>query len=90
MKLSYLIKGLPGHPLHPPFTDATIGIYTGATAFGVLSALGVSEVNMAKTWWLALVVRAFARKNPLGSDTKALRKGHAATSPRKASGFRSS
>jgi uncharacterized membrane protein len=56
MKLSYLLKGLPGHPLHPPLTDATIGIYTGATAFGVLSALGVSEGNMAAAWWLALVV----------------------------------
>ena len=55
MKLSYLVKGLPGHPLHPPLTDAAIGIYTGATAFGVLSALGVSEGNMAKAWWLALV-----------------------------------
>ena len=50
MKLSYLIKGLPGHPLHPPLTDATIGIYTGATAFGVLSALGVSEGNTATAW----------------------------------------
>jgi hypothetical protein len=25
MKLSYLWRGLPGHPLHPPLTDATIG-----------------------------------------------------------------
>ena len=56
MKLSYLIRGFPGHPLHPPFTDATIGIYTGATAFGVLSALGLSEENLATAWWLALVV----------------------------------
>lgn len=55
MKLSYLIRGLPGHPLHPPLTDATIGIYTGATAFAVLSALGVSEGNLATAWWLALV-----------------------------------
>lgn len=55
MKLSYLVEGLPGHPLHPPLTDATIGIYTGATAFGVLSAVGVSERNMATAWWLALV-----------------------------------
>src|ERR671911_2352250 len=55
MKLSYLIKGLPGHPLHPPLTDATIGIYTGATAFGVLSVLGVSEGNTASAWWLALI-----------------------------------
>jgi hypothetical protein len=25
MKLGYLVKGFPGHPLHPPLTDATIG-----------------------------------------------------------------
>lgn len=55
MKLEYLVKGFPGHPLHPPLTDVTIGLYTGATAFGVLSALGVSEGNLAKAWWLALV-----------------------------------
>jgi uncharacterized membrane protein len=56
MKLSNLVKGLPGHPLHPPLTDATIGIYTGAAAFGVLSALGISERNMATAWWLALIL----------------------------------
>jgi uncharacterized membrane protein len=56
VKLSYLVRGLPGHPLHPPLTDATIGIYTGATIFAVLSALGVSEENTATAWWLALVV----------------------------------
>jgi uncharacterized membrane protein len=56
MKLAYLVQGLPGHPVHPPLTDATIGIYTGATAFAVLGALGVSEGNMATAWWLALVV----------------------------------
>jgi uncharacterized membrane protein len=56
MKLSYLFKGLPGHPLHPPLTDATIGIYTVATAFGLLSVLGVSDHNTATAWWLALVV----------------------------------
>src|SRR5215218_10168437 len=56
MKLSYLLKGLPGHPLHPPLTDATIGAHTAATAFGLLSALGVSEHNTATAWWLALMV----------------------------------
>lgn len=55
MKLSALIKGFPGHPLHPPLTDVTIGLYTGATAFGVLSALGASEENTATAWWLLLV-----------------------------------
>ncbi|MDQ3857195.1 MAG: DUF2231 domain-containing protein [Actinomycetota bacterium] len=56
MKPSYLIRGLPGHPLHPPLTDATIGIYTLASAAGVLSALGVTERNTATAWWFALVV----------------------------------
>jgi uncharacterized membrane protein len=56
MKLSDLVRGLPGHPLHPPLTDATIGLYTGAAVLGVLSALGVSEANTATAWWLALVL----------------------------------
>ena len=60
MKLSYLVRGLPGHPLHPPLTDATIGIYTGATVLGILSAAGVSERNTAVAWWLALVIGLIA------------------------------
>ncbi len=56
MKPSYLVKGFPGHPLHPPLTDATIGTYTLATILGLLSALGVSQENATKGWWLALVV----------------------------------
>ena len=55
MKLSYLVRGLPGHPLHPPLTDATIGVYSAATISAVLSAIGVSEANTATAWWLALV-----------------------------------
>ena len=55
MRLSVLWRGLPGHPLHPPLTDATIGIYTLATVMAVLSRLGVSEENTATVWWLALV-----------------------------------
>jgi uncharacterized membrane protein len=56
MKLSYLIRGLPGHPLHPPLTDATIGIYTFATVAALLDVLGIVEQNAAKAWWIALVV----------------------------------
>src|SRR6476469_8393585 len=56
MKLSYLWRGLPGHPLHPPLTDATIGIYTFATVAAVLSKLGVAEHGLAQAWWLALIV----------------------------------
>jgi uncharacterized membrane protein len=56
MKLSYLLRGLPGHPLHPPLTDATIGIYTFATVAAVLSKVGVAEHSAASGWWLALIV----------------------------------
>jgi uncharacterized membrane protein len=56
MRLGYLVRGLPGHPLHPPLTDATIGIYTFATVAAVLSKLGVAEHSAASGWWLALVV----------------------------------
>jgi uncharacterized membrane protein len=55
MKLSYLVRGFPGHPLHPPLTDATIGIYTASVIFAVLSVAGVASEEMAKGWWLALI-----------------------------------
>jgi uncharacterized membrane protein len=55
-KPSYLWKGLPGHPLHPPLTDATIGAYTFATVAGILSKVGVAEHAFAQAWWLALIV----------------------------------
>jgi uncharacterized membrane protein len=55
MKLSYLIRGLPGHPLHPPLTDATIGTYTVATALAFADVLGLSENAAAGGWWLALL-----------------------------------
>ncbi|MGH2922226.1 MAG: DUF2231 domain-containing protein [Gaiellaceae bacterium] len=55
MKLSVLWHGLPGHPIHPPLTDVTIGIYSLAAAMAILSRLGVSEENTATVWWIALV-----------------------------------
>ena len=55
MKLSYLWRGLPGHPLHPPLTDATIGIYTFATVAGFVEVVGITQRNGAIGWWLALV-----------------------------------
>lgn len=51
-----LLRGLAGHPFHPPLTDVTLGAYTLATAMAVLSRLGVSEHNTATAWWLALLV----------------------------------
>ena len=56
MKLSYLWRGLPGHPIHPPLTDATIGIYTFATIAAVLDVVGLTSRSGAEGWWLALIV----------------------------------
>jgi uncharacterized membrane protein len=56
VKLEYLYRGLPGHPLHPPLTDATIGTYTFATIASVLSVLGIANDAAAKAWALALVI----------------------------------
>ena len=55
MKLSYLLRGLPGHPLHPPLTDATIGTYTVATALAIADVTDVSKNAAAAGWWLALL-----------------------------------
>jgi len=43
VKREYLYRGFPGHPLHPPLTDATIGIYTFAIVAAVLSKVGIAE-----------------------------------------------
>jgi uncharacterized membrane protein len=49
------LRGFPGHPSHPPFTDATIGAYTFAAVAAVLSKLGVADHSFAQAWWLALL-----------------------------------
>jgi uncharacterized membrane protein len=54
------LRGFPGHPSHPPLTDATIGAYTFAAAAAVLSKLGVAEHGFAQAWWLALLVGAIS------------------------------
>jgi uncharacterized membrane protein len=56
VKLSYLVRGLPGHPLHPPLTDLTIGTYTFATIAAVLDVANLVQRNAAYAWWIALVV----------------------------------
>jgi uncharacterized membrane protein len=55
MKLSSLVRGLPGHPIHPPLTDATIGIYTFAMIAALADVLGISDNAATLGWWLALV-----------------------------------
>ena len=53
-RLLALLKGFPGHPSHPPLTDASIGAYTVGTAMLVLGALGVETREMAHGALLAL------------------------------------
>jgi uncharacterized membrane protein len=58
VKLSYLWRGLPGHPIHPPLTDATIGAYTFATIAGFIQVVGITQHAGAYAWWLALCIGA--------------------------------
>jgi uncharacterized membrane protein len=50
-----LLHGLPGHPLHPPLTDATIGMFVLATGLAVLGALGALGDAAGTGCWLALI-----------------------------------
>ena len=54
-KGAMLLHGLPGHPLHPPLTDATIGMFVLATALAVIGALGGLGDAAGKACWLALI-----------------------------------
>lgn len=56
MNFEWLYRGTPGHPLHPPLTDATIGAYTFATVAAVLSKVGIAESEAAHGWALALII----------------------------------
>jgi len=51
-----VIRGFPGHPIHPPLTDATIGIYTFAAVMAIIGAAGGIEATAGKAMWLALIV----------------------------------
>jgi uncharacterized membrane protein len=50
-----LVRGLPGHPLHPPLTDATIGMYVLAGGLAIIGYAGGIELAAAKGMWLALI-----------------------------------
>lgn len=56
VKASYLVKGPPAHPLHPPLTDLTIGTYGFATVAAILDVANLVGRNAAYAWWIALVV----------------------------------
>jgi uncharacterized membrane protein len=53
--MSALLHGTKGHPLHPPLTDAAIGMYTLAAGLGVIGALGGISGKAAVGMWLALI-----------------------------------
>jgi uncharacterized membrane protein len=53
--MTALIRGLKGHPSHPPLTDATIGMFVLASALAVLGKAGVAEGKLGPAAWLALI-----------------------------------
>jgi uncharacterized membrane protein len=55
VRIRYLWQGLPGHPIHPPLTDATIGVYTFATVAALADVTGISTNAGTHAWWLALL-----------------------------------
>jgi uncharacterized membrane protein len=50
-----LLRGLPGHPLHPPLTDAVIGMFTLASGLAVIGYAGGIKEAAGKGAWLALI-----------------------------------
>jgi uncharacterized membrane protein len=50
-----LIRGLPGHPLHPPLTDATIGMFVLAAGLAIVGYAGGVQEAAAKATYLALI-----------------------------------
>src|ERR687883_777122 len=54
-KSELVLHGFPGHPLHPPLTDATIGMFVLAAALAVIGAIGAIQDAAGKACWLALV-----------------------------------
>ena len=53
--LDALWRGLPGHPIHPPLTDVTVGTYTFALVAATADVLDVSTNAATHAWWLALL-----------------------------------
>src|ERR687886_1699421 len=54
-KAAVALHGLPGHPLHPPLTDATIGMFVLATGLAVIGKAGAIPDAAGKGCWLALI-----------------------------------
>lgn len=63
-RLLDLARGLPGHPTHPPVTDAAIGALTASVFMLVLGWVGVEESTMVRG---GLVVLLFGLAAALGA-----------------------
>lgn len=54
-RIEVLVRGLAGHPLHPPLTDATIGMFVFATGAAVVGYAGAIADKVGPASWLALI-----------------------------------
>ena len=54
-RFEVLMRGLPGHPLHPPLTDVTIGMFVFAAVAAVVGYAGAIEDKIGPASWLALI-----------------------------------
>jgi uncharacterized membrane protein len=50
-----LVRGWPGHPLHPPLTGATIGMYVLAGGLAIVGSAGAIKLAAGRGMWLALI-----------------------------------
>jgi uncharacterized membrane protein len=53
--LNRLLRGSPGHPAHPPLTDATIGMFVLASGLELLGRFDVAPGKVGPAAWLALI-----------------------------------
>ncbi len=60
MKLSYLVRGWPGHPLHPPLTAISIGAYTSVVVFCAIYFAGAGDPAIAKSTGILMHVGIFS------------------------------
>lgn len=55
-KLMDLARGFPGHPSHPPFTDAAIGALTASVLMMTLGWIGIEEPTMVRGGFVVLLI----------------------------------
>jgi len=78
---SSLARVWAAYPVHPPLTHFAIGAYTTASLLAVVGAAGGSESNVAKGWWLSLLVGLIGSIPTAASglvEFVTLRRGHPA------------